>query len=148
MNLFTEPIINGLSFGSISLILGGVFLASMMGAIAGGAGIISVPIYLIGLKGLPTYFSLGTNKLSASIGSIVSTARFIKNGYIKWSLVGPSILLALVGSMGGTWLQHRTPDTILKYLLLLVLPIVAFFTLKTRVWPDEPEQDVTDDDES
>ena len=67
-----------------------------------------------------------------------STARFIKNGYVNWRLFAPSILLALLGSMGGTWLQLRTPDKILKYLLLVVLPVVAFVTLRNREWPDEP----------
>jgi len=87
---------------------------------------------------MPTYFVLGTNKLSAGIGTVFSTARFIKRGYVKWSLAAPSILLALLGSVLGTWLQHRTPDEVLKYLLLLVLPVVALITLRTRSWPDEP----------
>ena len=41
-------------------------------------------------------------------------------------------LFALLGSMGGTWLQHHTPDVVLKYLLLVVLPVVAVITLRTR----------------
>ena len=116
----------------------GVFLASFMDAIAGGGGIISVPTYLLALSGVPTYYALGTNKLSAGIGTVFSTARFIKNRCVNWKLAIPSIFLALLGSAGGTWLQHHTPDTVLKYLLLVVLPVVAIFTLRTRTWPDEP----------
>ena len=48
------------------------------------------------------------------------------------------MVLAFFGSMGGTWLQAHTPEVVLKYLLLLVLPIVAFFTLRSKQWPDEP----------
>ena len=55
----------------------GVFLASFTDAIAGGGGIISVPTYL--LAGLPAHYALGTNKLSAGLGTIASTGRFIKN---------------------------------------------------------------------
>ena len=58
----------------------GVFLASFTDAIAGGGGIISVPTYLI--AGLPAHYALGTNKLSAGHGTIASTGRFIKNGYV------------------------------------------------------------------
>lgn len=116
----------------------GVFLASFMDAIAGGGGIISVPTYLLVFTGLPTYFALGTNKLSSGIGTVFSTARFIKNRCVNWRLAVPSIVLALLGSAGGTWLQHHTPDTVLKYLLLVVLPVVAVFTLRTRSWPDTP----------
>lgn len=130
--------IDGYPLWVVLLICVGVFLASFMDAIAGGGGIISVPTYLIGLHGMPTYFALGTNKLSAGIGTIFSTARFIRRGFVKWKLAVPSIVLALVGSMGGTLLQHHTPDIVLKYLLLLVLPVVAVITLRSRTWPDEP----------
>ena len=138
MSFLTSVQIDGVALWVVLLISVGVFLASFMDAIAGGGGIISVPTYLIGFGGMPTYYALGTNKLSSGIGTFFSTARFIKNGYVKWSLAAPSIVFALVGSVGGTWLQHHTPDVVLKYLLLLVLPVVAVVTLRTRTWPDEP----------
>ena len=138
MDFLTGFQINGFPIWVVLLICVGVFLASFMDAIAGGGGIISVPTYLLAFHGLPTYFALGTNKLSSGIGTVFSTARFIKNGYVKWSLALPSIVFALLGSMGGTWLQHHTPDVVLKYLLLIVLPVVAVVTLRTRTWPDKP----------
>ena len=138
MDFLTELQIDGFPLWIVALICCGVFLASFMDAIAGGGGIISVPTYLLAFHGLPTYFALGTNKLSAGIGTIFSTARFIRKGYVKWSLALPSIVFALLGSMGGTWLQHHTPDVVLKYLLLIVLPVVAVVTLRTRTWPDRP----------
>lgn len=138
LSLLTDFTVDGFSLWIVLLVCAGVFLASFMDAIAGGGGIISVPTYLIAFTGLPTYYALGTNKLSAGIGTIFSTARFVKNGLVDWRLFAPSVFLALLGSMGGTWLQLRTPDVILKYLLLVVLPIVAFVTLRTRSWPDEP----------
>ena len=46
--------------------------------------------------------------------------------------------LAVAGSVCGTQLQLHTPDVVLKYLLLAVLPVVAFFTLRTKMWPEEP----------
>ena len=137
-SFLTDLTVDGFPLWIVLLVCCGVFLASFMDAIAGGGGIISVPTYLIAFGGLPTYYALGTNKLSSGIGTVFSTARFIKNGYVRWSLFAPSIVLALLGSMGGTWLQHHTPDAVLKYLLLVVLPIVAFVTLRTRSWPDEP----------
>ena len=109
-----------------------------MDAIAGGGGIISVPVHLIAFGNLPAPYALGTNKVSAAIGTVFSTARFIKNGYVDWKLFAPSIAFALTGSVIGTWLQHRTPDVVLKYLLLAVLPVVAVITLRNHDWPDQP----------
>lgn len=137
-SLLTSFTVNGFPLWVVLLICVGVFLASFMDAIAGGGGIISVPTYLIAFSGSPTYYVLGTNKMSAGIGTIFSTARFIKNGFVDWRLFAPAIALALLGSVCGTWLQLRTPDVVLKYLLLAVLPVVAIITLRNRQWPDEP----------
>lgn len=113
----------------------GVFLASFMDAIAGGGGIISVPTYL--LAGVPMHMALGTNKVSSGIGTAVSTARFIKNGYIDWKLGIPSVALALVGSFAGTSIQLMIDEVYLQYLLLIVLPVVAFVVLRQRQFPEE-----------
>lgn len=124
-----------LSIKMIVIVVIGVFLGSFMDAIAGGGGIITVPTYL--LAGLPTHFALGTNKLSAGIGTFFSTARFIKNGYVDWILGAPSVVLAIIGSHFGTKLQLMIDEKYLKYLLLIVLPIVAFIVLRQRKFPEE-----------
>ncbi len=116
------------------IVAAGVFLASFTDAIAGGGGIISVPTYL--LAGLPAHFALGTNKLSAGLGSIASTGRFIKNGFVDWKLGIPSIVLALVGAHFGTSLQLMIEEKYLQYLLLIVLPVVAFVVLRQRELPE------------
>ena len=93
LTLFTETTLDGFPLWVVLLICGGVFLAGFMDAIAGGGGIISVPIYLMAFSGLPTHFVLGTNKLSSCIGTAFSTGRYIKNGYVDWKLGIPSIVL-------------------------------------------------------
>lgn len=119
----------------VIIVVIGVFLGSFMDAIAGGGGIITVPTYL--LAGLPTHFALGTNKLSAGIGTVASTGRFIKNGYVDWKLGIPSIILALIGSHFGTKLQLMLDEKYLQYLLLIVLPLVAFIVLRQRELPEK-----------
>lgn len=121
----------------VLMICAGVFLASLMDAIAGGGGIISVPTYLIAFAGLPAHYALGTNKLSSAVGTMFSTGRFIRQGYVDWRLFAPAAIFSLLGAVGGTWLQLHTPDVILKYLLLVVLPVVAVVTLRNHNWPDE-----------
>jgi len=110
--------IQDLTLSMVLIVAVGVFLASFMDAIAGGGGIISVPTYL--LAGLPMHVALGTNKLSAGLGSLASTGRYIKSGYVDWRLGVPSIVLALVGSHFGTKLQLMIDEVYLQYLLLVV----------------------------
>lgn len=133
MSTFLFPL--ALTPQMVLLVAIGVFLASFVDGIAGGGGIISVPAYL--LSGLPAHLALGTNKLSSAIGTSVSTARFIRNGYVDWKLALPSILLALFGSHFGTKLQLSVDERYLKYLLLVVLPIVAFVVMRQRTLPEE-----------
>ena len=113
----------------------GVFLASLMDAIGGGGGIISLPCYL--LAGVPIHFALGTNKLSACIGTVASTVRYVKNRCADWFLAIPSILLALVGAHVGTRLQLMADERYLKLMLLFVLPVIAVILLKKKALPEQ-----------
>lgn len=121
----------------VVLLIGcGVFFASFVDAIGGGGGIISVPVYM--MAGLPTHQVLGTNKMSACLGTIASTLRYIKNGYANWALALPSVAMAMVGAYFGTSLQLMLDERILKYLLLIVLPVVAVVMLRQKKLPEAP----------
>ena len=58
-----------------------VFLAGFVDSIAGGGGLISLPAYII--AGVPAHFAIGTNKLSSTLGTSISTWRYLKQGYLK-----------------------------------------------------------------
>jgi len=120
----------------VLIVAAGVFLASFVDGVAGGGGIISVPTYF--LAGLPAHLALGTNKFSSAIGTAVSAWRFIRGGYVNWRLGIPSILLALLGGHLGTRLQLALDERYLKWLLLIVLPLVALVVLRQRTLPEEP----------
>ncbi len=124
-----------LTLPMILIVLAGAFLAGFMDGIAGGGGIVSVPAYF--LAGLPAHLALGTNKLSSCVGTAVSAGRFIRGGYVDWKLGVPSIVLAILGATLGTRLQLMMDERVLKYLLLIVLPIVAFVVLRQRSLPEE-----------
>ena len=120
----------------VVLLIGvGVFCASFVDAIGGGGGIISVPVYL--LAGLPTHYALGTNKLSSGLGTVASTYRYLRSGFVDWVLAVPSVVFALVGSHLGTKLQIALDERYVKYLLLIVLPVVAFVMLRQKKFPEE-----------
>ena len=129
MDIFGYPI------WVVLLVCFGVFCASFMDAIGGGGGIISLPTYL--LAGLPMHFALGTNKLSSCIGTVASTVRYIKNGYVDWFLGIPSIALALAGAHLGTRLHLAMDEQYLKLVLLFVLPVIAVILLKKKELPEQ-----------
>lgn len=128
MELFGYPI------WMVLVICIGVFCASFMDAIGGGGGIISLPTYL--LAGLPMHMALGTNKLSSCVGTVASTVRYIKNGCVDWLLGIPSVALALIGAHLGTKLHLAVDEQYLKYVLLLVLPLIAVLLLRKKELPE------------
>ena len=57
--------------------------------------------------------------------------------FLQTKLGVPSIVLALVGSHFGTKLQLMIDEVYLQYLLLVVLPVVAFVVLRQRQLPEQ-----------
>jgi len=107
-----------------------VFLAGFVDSIAGGGGLISFPAYM--LAGVPVHVIIGTSKLSSFPGAIVATLRFAKNKYIRWKLALPCAAAAVVGATIGANLSLRTDEKIIKSLMLVVLPVVAFYVLRNK----------------
>lgn len=128
----------GYPLWSVALICLGVFTAGFVDSIGGGGGIISVPMYL--LAGLPAHYALGTNKTSSCIGTAVSALRYIRHGYVNWSLGIPSAVLAVGGAFVGTRLQLMVDERYLKYMLLAVLPVVTLVLLRQKKFPEEAGQ--------
>lgn len=104
-----------------------VFLAGFVDSAAGGGGLISLPAYY--LAGLPPVLAAGTNKLSACLGTVASSARFLAGGKVR----GSAALLAACGAFPGSWLgtmllQH-IPENAVRVMMLIVIPLVAAVVL-------------------
>ncbi|MFV0481496.1 MAG: sulfite exporter TauE/SafE family protein [Campylobacteraceae bacterium] len=107
-----------------------IFFAGFVNAIAGGGGLIALPAYLI--AGIPMHFALGTNKLSSTLGSIVSVFRYYKNGFIDFKLAIPSIFCALIGSFVGANIVIEISESFMNKFLLATLPLVAIYIFKKK----------------
>ncbi len=111
-----------------------LFLAGLVDSIGGGGGLISLPAYLF--AGLPVHAAVATNKLSSACGTSVVTARFIKNGLVNFRVVLPGVAAAMLGSAIGARLSLLASEALIRWLLLPVLPIAAFFVLNHHLFPD------------
>lgn len=111
-----------------------LFLAGFVDSIGGGGGLISLPAYLF--AGLPVHAAVATNKLSSACGTSVVTARFIKNGLVNFRVVLPGVAAAMLGSAIGARLSLLASEALIRWLLLPVLPIAAFFVLNRHLFPD------------
>ncbi|MBM6828629.1 sulfite exporter TauE/SafE family protein [Anaerotignum lactatifermentans] len=106
------------------------FLAGFVDAIAGGGGLISLPAYLI--AGLPVHMAIGTNKLSAGMGTAVATWRFWRKGYIPVREAVFGVLLALAGAWIGARAALLIPDGVFRVIMLVVLPVTGAYVMFGR----------------
>ena len=118
------------SYWTLFIICPLVFLASLLDAVAGGGGLVSLPAYL--LAGLPPHNAIATNKLSSCIGTVASTGRFVKNKCVDWPTAIPSAALAVLGSVAGANLVLGVSDNAIRYVMLVLIPVLAFVVLKKR----------------
>ena len=107
-----------------------IFTAGFVDAVAGGGGLISLPAYM--LAGLPTHQAAGCNKFSASLGTIVATANYIKSGKVKLRIAIFAAIGAIVGSSLGTYLALIISDQLLKGIMMIAIPVVALFLITQK----------------
>ena len=115
---------------AVALACVGFLVAGFIDSIAGGGGLISIPVLLIG--GLPIHTLIATNKLSSSMGTAVATFKYYREGYMKLHIVAPCIVFALAGSAAGANALLIADENVIRILMLVVIPIAGFYVLRTK----------------
>lgn len=97
--------------------------AGTVDAIAGGGGLISLPVLLS--LGIPPHLAFGTNKLQGTIGTCVATLKYYRHGYISLNKIYYGIIFGLMGSILGAIAAQLMSSDILRR----IIPILLFFIL-------------------
>jgi len=114
---------------TLLLLITAAFLAGLIDAVAGGGGLITVPILMS--IGLPPQVALGTNKLQASFGSGSAMLHFVRSGTVKLSDCVSGIFWTALGAAAGVLAIQRLDPAILKHLVPWLLLVIAAYTLFT-----------------
>lgn len=100
-----------------------IFFASFADSIGGGGGLISLPAYL--LAGLPPAMASGSNKLSASAGTLIAAIKYYRGGKV---LILPA-LAAAAGAFPGAYLGAEAlkavSEEFARAFMLGAIPIAA-----------------------
>jgi len=118
-----------------SIVLPSVFLGGLIDSMAGGGGLISLPAYLA--AGLPPHFALGNNKFSSSVGTLFATLMYRKSRMIDMKPALMSAFFALGGSFLGTRAVLLLNPDFLRYILVILVPIIAVYTLINKKFGEE-----------
>ena len=113
----------------VVLLVCAAFLAGFVDAIAGGGGLITVPVLL--LAGASPIEALATNKLQGSFGAATAVVSYARAGHVKpLQQLGMAAVAGLAGA-GGAMVAHLMPADTLRIIMPVVLVAVAlFFALK------------------
>lgn len=104
------------------------FLAGFVDSVAGGGGLISLPAYY--LAGLPPVLAAGTNKLSACLGTLAASVRFVRGGWVQFSVAVLAALGAFPGSWLGTTVLQLIPENVIRVMMIAAIPLVALVVLR------------------
>lgn len=102
-------------------------LASTIDAIAGGGGLISLPVLLA--IGIPPHIALGTNKLQGMVGTSVAAYTFYRKGLIVLSDLAPGLIFSFLGAVLGATLSQEISNDILKKIIPILLVLILIYTL-------------------
>ncbi|MGH1487369.1 MAG: TSUP family transporter [Cellvibrionaceae bacterium] len=106
--------------------------AGFIDTLAGGGGLITIPVFLI--LQIPPLEALATNKLQASFGSFTASITMLRKRVIRWSKVRAAFFASLIGSSVGTVLVHFVEAELLIQLIPAILIAVAlYFALVKQV---------------
>lgn len=116
----------------IILLMIASFVAGYIDAIAGGAGLILIPAFI--LTGLPPQLALGQEKLVSTIGTIAAIKNFIKNKSVIWTVIPAGLISALAGAYVGAKVILLLPAETLSIIIVGLLPVgLIAATVKGRI---------------
>ena len=110
--------------------------AGFVDSIAGGGGLITVPVLLS--FGLEPQTALGTNKLQASFGSGSATWHYAAAGTVALRDCGRGFLCSAAGAAIGTLVvQHLSPALLQRGIPLLLLLIAGYTLCKPQLGSED-----------
>lgn len=109
----------------IVLLVGAAIAAGFVDAIAGGGGLITVPVLM--LAGVPPDQALATNKVQGSFGAATAAYSYARSGLVNLQAQLPAAAVAFVAGVAGAFLVTSLPTDALRIMLPIVLIGIALF---------------------
>jgi len=105
------------------------FAAGFVNSIAGGGGLVSIPILFGLFPTAPAATLFGTNKAAMVWGTLWATRTYARRVRLPWTMLVPAIVAALVGGVVGAWLVTQLPGDWLRRAVPFMLAAVFAYTV-------------------
>ena len=104
------------------------FLAGYIDSIAGGGGMIQVPVLLF--SGISPIQVLASNKVASVLGVSMATLKYYLSKKISLKVVSIAIIPCLIASYIGSNIVMYFSDELIQLLILIAIPIAMIFLFK------------------
>ncbi len=105
------------------------FLAGFVDAVAGGGGLIQLPVLLWTFPSAPLASILGTNKAVSIVGTSTAANTYRKRIQVSAKQLVPMMSAAFVGSLCGAILATNVSREMFEPIILVILIAVGSFTI-------------------
>lgn len=120
--------LEGLTAGTIALIVLAGFAAGWIDAVVGGGGLLQLPALLL-VPGISPVQALATNKMGSIFGTTTSAITYYRRAAPDLRTAIPMAVVALAGSFGGAILATLLPPEVIKPVIIAALVAVGLFTV-------------------
>ncbi|MDN5567397.1 MAG: TSUP family transporter [Paracoccus sp. (in: a-proteobacteria)] len=118
-----------LSVDLLILLIGAAFAAGFVDAVAGGGGLITLPILM--LAGIPPAQALATNKVQGVFGAATAAISYASRGLVdlrtQWR---PALIAGAAGAAGAALVSAIPTDGLRLILPVILIGIALFFAFK------------------
>ncbi|MEH6626996.1 MAG: TSUP family transporter [Motiliproteus sp.] len=128
-----------ISIGLMLLLFGGGALAGFIDAIAGGGGLVALPLLLF--TGLSPAQALATNKLQGCFGTFSASYYFIRRGLVQPRDILTMVACTFVGAAAGTLLVQRLDPSFLTLAIpVLLIATAGYFWFSPQMGEEDAQQ--------
>lgn len=121
-----------LSFPNHLLLAGTGLLAGLVDAIAGGGGMISLPMLLN--VGVPPALALGTSKFQSSCGTLIAARHYVQAGVVDLRACRLGILFTFVGALlGAGTVQQINSGALARIIPWLLAAILVYAIFRPEI---------------
>lgn len=118
-----------ISIWVLLILVAAAFLAGFVDAVAGGGGLIQLPVLLIAFPQTALATLLGTNKSVAVVGTVAAANTYRKKIPADRRVLIPMLVCAFLGSASGAALVTYVDRKLFEPIVLVILIAVAIFTI-------------------
>jgi uncharacterized membrane protein YfcA len=125
-----------MGYWQVPLLIGTGLTAGFVDSIAGGGGLITLPVLLS--LGLEPQDALGTNKLQATFGSGSAAAHYAAAKTVSLRDCGRGFIYTLVGAAAGTMaVQQINPAFLKRAIPILLIGVAVYLVLKPQLGKED-----------